>query len=109
MYTYRPHVTAVVECHVRQDDTLTVVESNVEIPLLPIDSSAIQLERYALRLSDVNRFEIVPQTNGAPDRFRIVVSRWCCVERSAFLGDVDVNNLLRLDVVDRAEVERVLD
>jgi hypothetical protein len=106
-YTYRPHVAAIIEGDVRQDYTLTVVEPDVEVPFLPIDSPAIQFERYTLGLSDVDWLEIVSQANGTLDRLRVIVRRWCCVERAAFLGDVDVDNLLCLDVVDRTEVERV--
>jgi hypothetical protein len=42
--THRPHVAAIVEGDVRQDDTLTVVESNVEVPLLPVDGPAVHFE-----------------------------------------------------------------
>jgi hypothetical protein len=42
--THRPHVAAIVEGDVRQDDTLTVVESNVEAPLLPVDGPAVHFE-----------------------------------------------------------------
>ena len=51
--------------------------------------------------------EIISQADGTLDGLRIIVRRRCCVEWSALLGDVDVNNLLCLDVVDWAEVERV--
>ena len=87
--------------------TFAIVESNVEVPLLPIDSPTVQFERYALGLSDVDWLEIVPQADGALDRLRIVVCRRCCVERTAFLGYIDVNDFLCLNVVDGAEIERV--
>lgn len=79
----------------------------MEVPLLPIDSPTVQFERYALGLSDVDWLEIVPQADGALDRLRIVVCRRCCVERTAFLGYIDVNDFLCLNVVDGAEIERV--
>jgi hypothetical protein len=48
-----------------------------------------------------------PQADGALNRLGIVVCRRCCVERTALLRDVDVDDFLCLNVVDGTEIERV--
>jgi hypothetical protein len=105
--TYRSHVATVVERNIGQYDTLSVVEANVEVPFLPIDSAAIQLEGHAFRLGDMDRLEVISEANLLLNEFMIEVGGRCCVERSALLRDVNVNDLLCLNVEDGAEVERV--
>jgi hypothetical protein len=65
--TYRPHIATIVERNVRQDDPFPVVESDMEVPALPVDSTAIQLEGYAFRLGDVDRLEVISQANFSLD------------------------------------------
>jgi hypothetical protein len=105
--THRPHVSAVVEGDIGQDDTFPVVETNVEIPFLPVDGAAVQLETDTLWLSHVDRLEIISEANLPLNEFMIEVSRRRCVERSAFLRNVDMDDLLCLDVEDRTEIKRV--
>jgi hypothetical protein len=95
------------ESNIGQYDTLSVVEANVEVPFLPIDSAAIQLEGHAFRLGDMDRLEVISEANLLLNEFMIEVGGRCCVERSALLRNVNMNDLLCLNVEDGAEVERV--
>lgn len=79
----------------------------MEVPLLPVNGVPIELERYTLRLSDIDRLEVIPEPDLLLNGFGIEVSGRCSVQRSAFLRDVDVDDFLGLDVEDRAEIERV--
>lgn len=107
MYTYGSDIAAIVEGDVGKHNTLPVVEANVEVPFLPVDSPSVQLERHTFGLSNMNRLEIVPEANFLLNRLRIVISRRCFVQRPALFGDVDVNDFLGFDIVDWTEVERV--
>lgn len=51
--------------------------------------------------------EIVSEADLPLNGLVIEVGRRCCVKRSAFLGNVDMDNLLCLDVEDRTEIERI--
>ena len=79
----------------------------MEVPLLPADRTAVQLEGHTLRLSDVDWLEVIPQANLSLDRLMIEVGGRRLVERTTLLWNVDVDDLLCLDVEDGAEVERV--
>lgn len=105
--THRPDVPSIVECNIRQNDSLAVIESDVEVPILPINGATVQFERHAFRLSDVDWFEVVSETNVFLDGFGVEVSGRRFVERPAFLWDVNVDNLAGLNVIDWAEVQRV--
>jgi hypothetical protein len=106
-FTHRPHVSAVVESDIGQDDALPVVEADVEVPFLPVDGAAVQFERHTFGLGDVNWLEIIPEANLFLDGLVIKIGRRCFVEGSAFFGNVNVNDLLCLDVENGAKVERV--
>jgi hypothetical protein len=55
----------------------------------------------------MDRLEVISEANLPLNGFMIKVSRRRCVERSAFLRNVDVDDFLCLDVENRTEVERV--
>lgn len=105
--TYGPHIATIVESDVGEDYSLSVVETNVEIPPLPVDGTAVQLEGYTFRLGDVNRLEVISQANFSLDRLVVVVGRRCLVERATLFRNVNVDDLFGLHAVDGAEVEWV--
>lgn len=78
----------------------------MEVPILPINGTSIQFERHALRLSDINWFELVSETDVLLNRFSIEVSCGRFVEWSTFLWDIDVDDLLGFDVINRAKIQR---
>ena len=105
--TYRTHIATIVERDVRQNDSFPIVETDMERPFLPVDSTAIQREGYTFRLGDVDRLEVISKANLSLDRLVVVVGGRRLVERATLFGNVDVDDLLGLHAVDGAEVERV--
>lgn len=79
----------------------------MEVPLLPVNGTTIQLEGYAFRLGNVDRLEVIPKANLSLDRLMIEVGGRRLVERTTLLGNVDVDDLLRFDVENGAEIEWV--
>jgi len=77
----------------------------VHLPVLPLDYPALHFERYALRLGDVDRFDILPV---APLCFyccwMVTVGR-CLIDGSSNGRDIDVDYFLRVAVEDWGEVE----
>lgn len=53
-----PGLIPVVKCNVVQDETFLVVETNVELPILPAELSACKLERDSFRLRDLNGHDV---------------------------------------------------
>ena len=79
----------------------------MEVPFLPVNSTAIQLEGYAFRLGDVNRLEVISKADFSLNRLMIEVGGRRLVKRSTLIGDVDVDDFLCLNVEDGAEIEWV--
>jgi hypothetical protein len=102
-----PDGAFVVEGNVVQHDALPVVESDVDVPLLPVDHPSIHFERDALGLGDVDGLDIRSISAHLLDRVGMVAVRLGLVEWSPHRGDVNVHDRLGLGVVDGAEVERV--
>lgn len=99
-------ISIVIEGNVVQDDTLTVVETNVDVPLLPVDSTSVDTERNTLWLSDVNGLNIRPVTTIFLNRRGVVVVGRRLADGPPDRRDIDVNDLLRFRIEDRAEVQR---
>lgn len=100
-------VASVVETDVAQDDTLTIVESDVNGPILPLEGTSIKIERHTLRLCDFDWFDVGPEANLLLNMFTVEVARWCLVELSSHFRNVYVDDFLCVCVEDRAEVQRV--
>lgn len=84
-----------------------MVEANVELPLRPLKLSAVHLEGHALRLVNFNWLEAGLEPAVFLNSRCMKVARWCFAERSADLGDVDVDDFLCVGIVDGTEVERI--
>jgi hypothetical protein len=104
------NVALVVEGNVVQDNTFSVVEANVELPVLPLNlaASARHLEGDTLGLGDVDGLQVGPVATLLLDGKVVVLDRGFQSQRATDLGNVDGNNLLLNRVPDGAEVQRVL-
>lgn len=103
-----PHVALVVEGDVVEHDALAVVEADVELPVLPLDLPAVELEGDALGLGDVDGLQVIAEAAPGLDGSRVVVESGSLAEWPADLGNVDGDNLLLVGIVDGAEVKRIL-
>lgn len=98
----------VVEGDVVEHDAFSVVEADVELPVLPLNLPAGKLERNTFGLGDVDGLQIGAVTTTGLHRSRMIVHRRGLAEWAADLGDIDGNDLTLVGIVDRAEVKRVL-
>jgi hypothetical protein len=96
----------VIICDVVEDNSLLVVEADVNIPVLPVKGASIDLERYTCRLCDVNRRNILPVSSLLFYACRVVVVGRSLVDRSSNFGDVDMDDFLFFRIENWAEVER---
>ena len=91
--------------YVVENDALAVVEADMDGPVLPLDYAVFDRKGDTFWLCDVDGFQVRSETPGFFDRFHGIVVSWCFADRSSYLGDVDVNDLLQIGVVDWAEVQ----
>lgn len=101
-------VALVVERDVVEDQALTVVEADVELPVLPLKSAAVHLERHTSRLGDVERLNVSPVSSGLLHISGSVASGRDLAQRPAHLGDVNSDDGALVGIVDGAEVKRIL-
>lgn len=104
---HRSNRPPVVESYIRENDSLPVVESDVEVPLLPVNGPAIHSEAHTLRLGDVDRLEVIAKTRLSLRGLGVVVRGRSGVERSSDFRNINVHDLLGLDVVYGAKVQRI--
>ena len=100
-----PDVALVVVGDVVQDNTLAIVEAHMDAPVLPFDRPSLDAERDALRLGDVDRLKVCPVPAFFLNRGLVVVVWLRFAERSSHGWDINVDDLFRLCIVDRAEVQ----
>lgn len=79
----------------------------MEVPLLPVNGTAVQLEGHTFRLGYVYWLEVVSEANLSLNELVIEVGRRRCVEWPALFGHINVDDLLCLNVEDGAKVEWV--
>ena len=101
----RSNSAIVVEGYIVQNDSFSVVESHMDIPLLPVDNAAVNLERNPFRLSDIYGFHVVAVSSLLLNSFDMIILRWCFADWSADWRNIDVDELLGLCVVDGTEVK----
>ena len=77
----------------------------MDIPVLPVDGSALDLERDALWLCDIDWLDVRSVSSLCLNASWVVVVGLCLVDWSANVGDVDVDDLLLVGVEDGAEVK----
>jgi hypothetical protein len=100
--------TLVCESNVVQNDTLLVVEANVELEVLPRQDTTVHGEGDTLRLRNVDRLDILPVATIFIDVTRGVVNSLLLAQWPTHARDVNVDDGLLGRVVDGAEVKRVL-
>lgn len=54
------NIPFIVEGNVIKNKTLSIVEANVKLPVLPLKLAPRYLEGYTFGLSDVDRLEVIP-------------------------------------------------
>ena len=101
----RSNVALVIVGDVVEDDSFLVIESNMNIPVLPVNDSSIDLEGDPLRLCDIDRLDIRPVSIFGFDARWVVVVGLGLIDWSADLGDINVDNFLLVGVENWAEVE----
>ena len=101
----RPYVALVVESDIAQDDTLAIVEANVNTPVLPVDNTAINFERDAFRLGDVDGLQVCSKSSFCLNGGCMIVVRRCLVEWSSYFWNIDVYDLVGICVENWAEVQ----
>ncbi|EEQ41672.1 hypothetical protein CLUG_05799 [Clavispora lusitaniae ATCC 42720] len=110
----RSDVTMVVVGHVRQNNTLSVVEANVEAEVGPFHNVAVHLERHTFWLGHIVRSVVSSETRWVFGSSKLL-SNVLRVERrvlvlghlSSSVWNIDVHNLTLVHVHNRAEVQWV--
>ena len=100
-------IALVVVRDVIQDDSFPIIESYVNLPVLPTDGSSIHVERNALGLSDVDGLQILPISTLGFDCSWMVVVRWSLIDRASYGRYVNVHNFLRVGVENWGKVKRI--
>ena len=100
-------VAFVIVGDVVQHDALAVIETDVNLPVLPFNDSSIDLEGNSFRLSDIDRLQILAITTFCFNCSDVVIIRRCLVDRSSHWRDIDVDNLLSIAVEYRSEVQGI--
>lgn len=101
------NLALIIEAKVAEDETFSVVETNVHLPVLPVDVTALETEGDTLWLGNVDWLDGVTVATVLLNIGNVVVVRRSLAERPADLGDINVNELLLDGVVKRAEVKGV--
>lgn len=103
----RPVCASLIITDVVQDNALTVVETNVELPVLPLQLPSEQLERDTLWLGDIDGLEVCPVTAALLNTSRGIVNRLDLAKGPTNLRDIDSDDGFFVGIIDGTEVERV--
>ena len=93
--------------NVVEHDAFAVIEANVYGPILPLDDTVLHRKGHTLGLRDVDGFEVSSEAVGFVNRVDRVVVGWGFAEGPAHFGHVDVDDFLKVGVVDWAKVQGV--
>lgn len=77
----------------------------MDLPVLPVNDSPLDLERNSFGLCDVDGFDVFSVAAVCLDSCWVVVVGFRLVERPADFWDIDMNDFLLVGVEDGAEVE----
>ena len=93
-----------------QNDTFAIIESDMDLPILPHNDSSIDLKVDAFRLGDVDGLDVLSVASFHFDCFRVVIVWRRLIDRSANRRDIDVNDFLSITIEDWSEIqgERIL-
>ena len=95
----RAHVAAVLVADQVQDEALAVVEAEPHRPVLPAQLVAIQRERGAIRLADLERLDVVAQLQAGDELRRVLAHH----RRRRGVGGMPI--VLELEQLHRVEVD----
>jgi hypothetical protein len=96
----------VVVGDVIENNSLLVVETDMNLELLPLDHSALDLERNTFWLGDVDWFDIGSVADFFFYAGSMIVIWFRLANWSSDFWDINVNDLLLVGVKDRTEIER---
>lgn len=99
--------TLVVERDVRKDETLAVVEANMQLPILPANNSSIYRKRDTLWLCDIYGLDVCSEAALLLDRCGMIVVGRRLVDRSSNGRNIDMDYFLSIGIVYGREIERV--
>jgi hypothetical protein len=100
------NISFVIESDVIEHNAFTVVEANVDTPVLPLDGASIHFERHTIRLSDMDWLNVCPVAPILLDCRWVVVVWRRPTDGPSYLWDIDVDDLFSLRIVDRTKVQR---
>lgn len=107
---YWSNVSFIIISDVVQYDSLSIIETNMEVPVLPINGPTVDFERDTLWLRDVQWFDIRTITPLFFDSVRVIVIRRRLAYWSTNFRDINMYYFLLIRIEYRAEVkwERIL-
>jgi hypothetical protein len=100
-------VALVIVGDIVEDDTLTVVKTDVDVPVLPFNRASLNFKGDALWLCDVDWLQVRSVASLLFHGLNVIVVGSSFAERTPHRRNVNVDNLLRLRIVDRAKVQGV--
>lgn len=65
--------SSVVKRDVIQNNAFTVVKTDMELPILPLNLMSCDIERDTRRLGDINRLQVLPIPANLVDSGRVVI------------------------------------
>jgi hypothetical protein len=102
---YRSDSSLIIICDVVQHNSFLVVESNMNIPILPRDNPSLDLERNPVWLCNIDRLDILSVPSFRLNACGVIVIRFRFAHWSTDFWDIDMDDFLRVGVEDRAKVE----
>ena len=100
------HNTLISISDVVEDNSLLVIESYVNLPVLPVDGPTLDLERYTFWLGDVDWLNVSSVTTFGFDTGGMIVVWFLGIDWTADFWDVNVHNLLGIGIKDGTEIKR---
>ena len=88
-----------------ENDTLSVVEANMELEVLPLHDVTSHLKRDALRLGDIDRLDGITVASSCHDILRVKVRVLHLGKRTSNKRNINEDNFLSLSVDNRAEIK----
>lgn len=92
-----------------QHDTLSVIEPNMELPILPLQLPSLELKTHTLRLGNMNGLQIRSVTTHLLNPLRMIINTPPLLgHRPPNLRNINSNDLLLIRVEDGTEIKRIL-
>lgn len=98
----------VIVSNVTKNNTFTIVEADMEFPVLPFDDATIQFEGRAFWLRDLKRLQVTPETALRLDRSRMVINWLFSAQWASFGRNINVNDFTLIRIIDWTKVQWIL-